>query len=117
MKRYRFDYIRESVEKWTDNIPKTLEFIEGVPFGLLQYQPMTDTYGEVVDDFKEWYRQRHEYCVKLADEYKQKGGKNSTTNSVFGSAENAVSNCPARQISRIFLKIFKKSLSLLVTQK
>lgn len=67
MKQYRFDYIRESVEEWGGNVPKTVEFIEMLPLGLL-----TDPYGEVVDNFDEWYRQRHEYCVKLAEEYKQK---------------------------------------------
>lgn len=73
MKQYRFDYIRESVEEWGDNVPKTVEFIEMLPLGLLVFYPrLTDPYGEVVDNFDEWYRQRHEYCVKLAEEYKQK---------------------------------------------
>lgn len=69
MKQYRFDYIKESVEEWGPNIPRTLEFIEGLPFGLLQYQQMTDPYGDIVENFEDWYRQRHEYCVKLAEEY------------------------------------------------
>lgn len=69
MKQYRFDYIKESVEKWTPNIPRTLEFIERLPFGLLQYQQMIDPYGDIVENFEDWHRQRHEYCVKLAEEY------------------------------------------------
>ena len=30
---------------------------------------MIDYYGEIVDNFEEWYKQRHDFCVKLAKEY------------------------------------------------
>ena len=74
MKEYRFDYIRETVESWREDIPRTIEFIEGVPFGLFIYsQPSVDPYGEMVDDFDEWYR--HEYCLKLAEEYRNEQSK------------------------------------------
>jgi hypothetical protein len=68
MKQYKFDYIRETVEKWNPEIEKTLDRIEFVPFGLLQPW-MIDYYGEIVDNFEEWYKQRHDFCVKLAKEY------------------------------------------------
>ena len=71
MKQYRFDYIKDSVDKLEPNIPRTLELIEGlIPFGLLQYQRMTDPYGDIVENFEDWYKQRHEYCIKLVEEYK-----------------------------------------------
>lgn len=76
MKQYRFDYIKEQVEKWNPNIPKTIEQIEFLPFYLTlawimpdEYRPTTDYYGEVVGDFDDWYKQRHDYCLKLAKEY------------------------------------------------
>ena len=77
MKQYKFDYIREMVEKWNPEIEKTLDRIEFVPFMLTlpwimpgeEYRPATDYYGETVDNFEEWHRQREEYCKKLAKEY------------------------------------------------
>lgn len=86
MKQYRFDYIREMVEEWNPGVEKTLERIEFVPFLLTlpwimpgeEYRPMTDYYGEIVDNFEEWCKQRHDFCVKLAKEYEilqDKGGE------------------------------------------
>ena len=74
MKQYCFDYIKESVDEWINTIPKTVENIEALlPFGLFIYSnPMKDPYGEDIEDFAEWYRQRHEYCTKLVEEYKDK---------------------------------------------
>ena len=76
MKEYRFDYIREQVDNWNPDVPRTLEQIEFLPFYIKlpwimpdEYRPATDYYGDVVEDFDEWYKQRHEYCLKLAKEY------------------------------------------------
>ena len=82
MKEYRFDYLKEWVEQWQEGWPKTLEAIEGLPFGLLlfpimdldenggfRYIPARDHYWESIFDIDEWLRQRHEYCKKLAKEY------------------------------------------------
>lgn len=79
MKEYRFDYLKEQVEKWkkwNPGVPITLEWIESFPFLITlpwimpgEYRPATDYYGDVVEDFGDWYRQRHEYCLKLAKEY------------------------------------------------
>ena len=71
MKTYNFDYIRESVEKWRPDIPRTLERIEFLPFGIFAFPPFSDPNGEPVEDFEDWYRQRHEYCVNLAKEYER----------------------------------------------
>ena len=76
MKTYRFDYIREMVDKWNPNIPRTVEQIEFTPWLVTlpwimpdDFRPAKDYYGEVVEDITEWKKQRHEFCVKLADEY------------------------------------------------
>jgi hypothetical protein len=76
MKEYRFDYMREWVEPWHPSVPRTLEQIRGLPFDILlpwitpdEYRPAKDHYGEDIDNFEEWYRQREEYCLKLAKEY------------------------------------------------
>lgn len=77
MKQYKFDYIREWVEKWNPSVPKTLEQIRALPFDVLlpwimpgeEYRPAKDHYGEVIEDFEEWFSQREEYCKKLAKEY------------------------------------------------
>ena len=77
MKEYRFDYMREWVEKWYPSVPRTLEQIRALPFDVLapwmmpgeEYRPAKDHYGEVIEDFAEWFSQREEYCKKLAKEY------------------------------------------------
>ncbi len=76
MKEYRFDYMREWVEQWHPSVPRTLEGIRELPFDILlpwimpdEYRPAKDHYGEEIEDFEEWYRQREEYCKKLAKEY------------------------------------------------
>ena len=77
MKEYKFDYIRENVEKWNPSIPRTLEQIKGLPFDIVlpwimfgeEYRPARDHYGEVIENFAEWFSQREEYCKKLAKEY------------------------------------------------
>ena len=73
MKQYRLDYIREWVEQWNECIPKTLEAIEMLPFDIFIWStPFKDHYGDYIEDINEWQRQRHEYCVKLAEEYQIK---------------------------------------------
>ena len=76
MKEYKFDYIKEQVDRWSPDIEKTVERIEFLPFYVTlpwimpdEYRPAMDYYGEVIEDFEDWHRQRHEYCVKLAKEY------------------------------------------------
>lgn len=79
MKQYKFDYIREWVEKWNPDIPRTVEQIEMTPWDILlpwfmpgKYIPAKDHYGEIIKDFEEWHKQRHDFCIKLAEEYEKR---------------------------------------------
>lgn len=79
MKQYRFDYIKEWVEKWNPDIPRTVERIEMTPWDIRlpwimpwEYRPAKDYYGEEIYDFEEWHKQRHDFCVKLAKEYEER---------------------------------------------
>lgn len=78
-KKYKFDYIREWVEKWNPDVPRTVERIEMTPWDILfpwfmpgEYLPTKDHYGEIIEDFEEWYKQRHDFCIKLAEEYEKR---------------------------------------------
>lgn len=84
MKKYKFDYIKEMVDQWCDEVPKDAEAIKFTPFlitppfiGLdenckLIGNPPYDHYGEVIDDMQDWLEQRDKYCEELAEEYKKK---------------------------------------------
>lgn len=76
MKQYRFDYIREWVEKWNPHIPRTAERMEMLPRDILLpwimpegSRPAMDHYGEPISDLEEWHKQRSEYIKNLAKEY------------------------------------------------
>lgn len=84
---YKFDYIREMVEKWDESVPKDMNSIYGTPWLILlpltmpetingnfvlKYYPARDYYGEPIYDIEDWIRQRKNYCEKLANEYKKK---------------------------------------------
>ena len=71
-KHYRFDYIKEDVDKWNPQIPRDYYTISFLPFGLLLTTPIRDYYGEEVDDAQEWLRQRDEYIKKLVERYKNR---------------------------------------------
>jgi len=72
-KTYRFDYIRKWVEKWNPDIPRTVERIEMTPWDIFIWSwPQIDHYGEIIEDFEEWYKQRHDFCIKLAEEYESR---------------------------------------------
>ena len=87
MKQYKFDYIREMVEKWREDVPKDVVSIAGTPFLVnlpwvdldenhtLRVIPAHDYYGEEIEDMQDWLNQRNAYCEKLAKEYKEKEGK------------------------------------------
>lgn len=79
---YRFDYIKESVDKWNPSVPRDAVTIKSIiPFyillpwvglddnGKVTITPAKDYYGEAIPDLEEWHRQRDEYCKKLAKEY------------------------------------------------
>lgn len=81
MKEYKFEYIKEIVDKWHKEVPKNVKTIEETPYGImlpfadidengtLIVIPARDYYGEPIEDIVDWFNQRHEYCIKLAKEY------------------------------------------------
>lgn len=76
-KKYCFDYIREDVMKWTPDVRKnvTKQMLYMLPLRVLfpfilpeQITPPIDYYGEVIENYGEWSKQREEYIEEL---YKQ----------------------------------------------
>ena len=76
-KKYCFDYIKEDVMKWAPDVRKnvTKQMLYFLPLRVMfpfispeQITPPIDYYGEVIDDYDEWKRQREEYIEEL---YKQ----------------------------------------------
>ena len=72
-----FDYIKEDVMKWAPEVRKTMtkQMIYMLPLRVTfpyfipdRYIPAMNYYGEVIDDYDEWHRQREEYIEEL---YKQ----------------------------------------------
>jgi hypothetical protein len=88
MKQYKFEYIREWVEKWNPDIPKTVEQMQSaLPFDILlpwmglnddcelTIAPAKDHYGEDIYNLDEWHKQRDEYIENLAREYEERKNK------------------------------------------
>ena len=80
-KKYCFDYIKEDVMKWAPEVRKTmtkqmiymLPLRVNLPFIMPdRYIPAMDYYGEVIDNYDEWKRQREEYIDNLYNELKEK---------------------------------------------
>ena len=80
-KKYRFDNIRHDVMNWSPEVRKTMtkQMIYMLPDGLFFWSDfekgmiITDYFGDVIDDYNEWKKQREEYIDNL---YKQlKNGK------------------------------------------
>ena len=76
-KKYCFDYIREDVMKWAPDVRKnvTKQMLYMLPLRVMfpfilpeQITPPIDYYGEVIDNYDEWKRQREVYIEEL---YKQ----------------------------------------------
>ena len=76
-KKYCFDYIKEDVMKWAPDVRKnvTKQMLYMLPLRVTlpyfmpdRYIPAMDYYGEVIDNYDEWKRQREEYIEEL---YKQ----------------------------------------------
>ena len=77
-KIYRFDYIKEMVEKWAPGVPRTYQQINFLPWRITLpwimpdcFIPAKDYYGEVIEDLEEWHRQREEYIKNLVKEYEK----------------------------------------------
>lgn len=80
-KRYCFDYIKEDVMKWAPEVRKTMtkQMIYMLPLRVTlpyfmpdRYIPAMDYYGDVIDDYDVWKKQREEYIDNLYNELKEK---------------------------------------------
>ena len=76
MKTYRFDYLKECVDKWVDKTHITMSQLYTLPDDILlpwfmpgEYRPAKDHYGEDILDISEWRRQKNEYLEKLWVEF------------------------------------------------
>ena len=77
MKTYRFDYLREWVDKWVDKTHITMSQLLCLPDDILlpwfmpgeEYRPAKDHYGDDILDISEWRRQKNEYIEKLWVEF------------------------------------------------
>lgn len=78
-KKYRFDYIREDVMKWAPEVRKnvTKQMLYMLPLRVIfpfilpeQITPPIDYYGEAIDNYGEWSKQREEYIEELYSELK-----------------------------------------------
>ena len=76
-KKYCFDYIREDVMKWAPDVRKnvTKQMLYMLPLRVQfpfispeQITPAIDYYGDVIDNYGEWSKEREEYIENL---YKQ----------------------------------------------
>lgn len=80
-KKYCFDYIREDVMKWAPDVRKNvtkqmlymLPLRVQFPFISPEQIPIAiDYYGDVIDNYDEWKKQREEYIDNLYNELKEK---------------------------------------------
>lgn len=78
-KKYCFDYIKEDVMKWAPEVRKTmtkqmiymLPLRVNLPFIMPdRIIPAMDYYGEVIDNYDEWKKQREKYIDNLYNELK-----------------------------------------------
>ena len=78
-KKYCFDYIREDVMKWAPDVRKniTKQMLYMLPLRVQfpfispeQITPPIDYYGEVIDDYDEWKKEREEYIDNLYNNLK-----------------------------------------------
>ena len=78
-KKYRFDNIRHDVMNWSPEVRKTMtkQMIYMIPYGLFYWSDLEkgliikDYFGEVIDDYDEWKRQREEYIEELYKQLKE----------------------------------------------
>ena len=77
-KKYRFDNIRHDVMNWSAEVRKTMtkQMIYMLPDGLFYWSDLIkgliirDYFGEVIDDYEDWKKQREEYIDNLYRELK-----------------------------------------------
>ena len=79
-KKYCFDNIRYDVMNWSSEVRKTMtkQMIYMIPHGVFYWSDfekgmiIRDCFGDVIDDYDEWKRQREEYIDNLYNELKEK---------------------------------------------
>lgn len=78
MKKYRFDYLKEAVDKWSDKEHITIEQLNMLPYyinlpyiGLDIYIPAKDYYGDIIEDWDNFCNQRDVFLLEL---WKELGG-------------------------------------------
>jgi hypothetical protein len=79
-KKYRFDNIRHDVMNWSPEVRKTMtkQMICMLPDRLFYWSDLEkglvikDYFGEVIDNYDEWHKQREEYIDNLYKELKGK---------------------------------------------
>ena len=80
VKKYCFDYIKEDIMKWAPDVRKnvTKQMIYMLPLRVIfpfimpdRITPPMDYYGEVIDNYGEWSKQREEYIDNLYNELKE----------------------------------------------
>lgn len=71
-KIYKFDYIKDMVDKWADKTTVTRQQLNMIPYCItlpwLTFDsgvPSKDFYDEEIVDFNEWLRQREKYLDNL----------------------------------------------------
>lgn len=82
-KKYRFDNIRHTVMNWNPEVRKTMtkQMIYMIPHGLFYWSDLKkgliikDYFGEVIDDYEDWEKQREEYIDNLYNELKNRKNK------------------------------------------
>lgn len=82
-KKYRFDNIRFDVMNWSPEVRKTMtkQMIYRLPHGVTYWSDfekgiiMRDYFGDVIDNYAEWNRQREEYIENLYKELKNEEEK------------------------------------------
>lgn len=78
MKKYRFDYLKETVDKWSDKEHVTVEQLNMLPWFITPpyieldiYIPMQDYYGDIIEDIDDFRNQRDAFLLNL---WKELGG-------------------------------------------
>ena len=81
MKKYKFEYIKENVLQWKNDLLENItvsDVVNAIPFGVMlpwvmpnEYKPAVDYYGEEIEDIDDYMHQRDEYIKKLVEEIKK----------------------------------------------
>lgn len=99
-KKYCFDYIKEDVMKWAPEVRKnvTKQMLYMLPLRVIfpfimpdRITPAMDYYGEVIDDYDVWNKQREEYIDNLYNKLKG-NDKNKNLKEIDVNIEKVIEN-------------------------